>query len=80
MKIYTLTACEKYIDKYINKYKGEVLEIKEGILGLGTVLLFNAKGKKTVIIKEIYLSAWSSGHTVRMYNKIPKKYLELINN
>ena len=74
MKTYTLKACEDLIDKYINTYKGELTQIKEGILGLGTILLHSAEGKKTILINEIYLNPWISSHTVRMYNKPPKKY------
>ena len=73
-KLYTLAACELLIDKYVNEFKGESTTIREGVLGLGTVLLHSAKGKKYILITEIYLNAWSSGHTIRMYNKIPKKY------
>lgn len=73
MTMYSLDACEQLIDRYANKYGGEVLTLREGVLGLGTVLL-TAEGKKTVIIQERYLNAWSSGHTIRRYNKIPKKY------
>jgi hypothetical protein len=74
MTYYDLSTCEKFIGEYVNKYGGEMVTLEEGSLGLGTVLLYGAEGKKTVVIKEIYLSAWSSGHTVRQYNKMPKKY------
>ena len=76
MGIYTLNSCEELIKKYINVYQGEATTIDEGILGLGTVLLHSAAGKKSIIIKEVYINEWSSGHTIRMYNKLPKKYLK----
>tara|TARA_R110000868_G_scaffold96843_3_gene266309 strand:- start:1549 stop:1788 length:240 start_codon:yes stop_codon:yes gene_type:complete len=79
MKIYTLASCEALIATYVNKYEGECITIEEGVLGLGTILLTNATGKKSVIIKETYLNSWSSGHTIRTYNKLPKKY-ELLTN
>ena len=79
MTTYRLKDCENYIDKYINEYKGEATTIREGVLGLGKIILHSAKGKKTVVINEVYLNSQSSGHTIRMYNKIPKKYQELIN-
>lgn len=78
MKNYTLECCEKLIDIYINSYGGNLLEVRDGILGLGTTLLYGAEGKKTVVINEYYISECSSGHTVRRYNKIPKKYQILI--
>ena len=80
MKTYTLEACEQLIDVYVNKYKGEMVELDEGVLGLGTILLYGGEKRKTIVIKEVYLNAWSSGHTVRQYNKMPKKYEEMLEN
>jgi hypothetical protein len=74
MKIYSLESCNNLIDKYVNTYKGYCEELQEGCLGLGTILLHSAEGKKTIVIQEICLNEWSSGHTIRMYNKMPKKY------
>ena len=73
MKIYNLLACEKLISQYA-ELGGEVDTIREGILGLGTIILHRAPGKKSIIINEVYLNANSSGHTIRMYNRLPKKY------
>ena len=73
---YSLESCEKLINKYV-EIGGETLTIKEGSLGLGTVICV-ANGKKTAIIQEVYLNAWSSRHKVTMYNKTPKKYLKFI--
>ena len=78
MSNYTLKSCEDLISRYINKYGGEMLTINEGVLGLGTVLLYGAKGKKTAIIKEFFINSWSSGHKVRLYNKTPMKYQKII--
>ena len=78
MKNYSLEACEKLIDKYVNEFGGQMFTYKEGSLGLGTVVLAYAEGKKTIIIKEFYINAWNSGHSIRMYNKIPKKYEKFI--
>lgn len=80
MKYYTMEACSNLIDKYINEYKGEATNVCPGVLGLGKVVLHGAPHKKTIIITEVFLNEWSSGHTVRAYNKIPKKYEQLINN
>ncbi len=79
MKNYSLKSCEDLITKYVNQYNGECLEIEEGCLGLGTILLHSAEGKKSILIKEVFINAWSSGHTIKMYNKLPKKYTQLIN-
>ena len=74
MTNYGLQNCENLINKYVNDYKGEATTLEEGCLGLGTVLLHSAEGKKTILIKEFFINSQSSGHTVRKYNKIPKKY------
>ena len=76
MKTYSVKAVDNLINKYIDK-GGEVTEIEEGVLGHGHLVLHGA-GLKTTIIKEVYISAWSSGHKVRSYNKTPKKYQSVI--
>jgi hypothetical protein len=75
---YSLAYCEELIDRYVNTYGGECTTIVEGCLGLGTVLLHWAEGKKTILIKEYYINAWNSGHSVRCYNKMPKKYERIL--
>jgi len=77
-KTYTLKTCEEVIDTYINKYQGELHQIQEGSLGLGKLILYGAKGKKSIIIEEIFETSWTSTHKIRMYNKLPKKYENLI--
>ena len=79
MKNYSLKACESLINRYVSEFNGHCLIIKEGSLGLGQVLLYGAIGKKIVVINEIFLNEWVSGHTVRRYNKLPKKYEIIIN-
>ena len=74
----SLSACEGLIDMYVNNYGGQATTIEEGVLGLGKVVLHNAEGKKAVVITEKYLNANASYHTIRKYNKLPKKYKELI--
>jgi len=78
MKTYNLSSCETLISKYVNIYGGTATILSEGVLGLGTVLLHSAAGKKTIVIKEFFINSWTSGHSVRMYNKTPKKYKQII--
>jgi len=78
MTTYTLKSCEELIDKYVNQYNGKLTIIEEGCLGLGLLVLHSAKGKKTIVIREVYVNPWNSTHTIRRYNKIPKKYNNLI--
>jgi hypothetical protein len=77
-KTYRLKTCEEVIDIYINKYHGHLHQIQEGSLGLGKLILYGAKGKKSIIIEEIFETHWSCTHKIRMYNKLPKKYETLI--
>lgn len=76
-KLYSLSACKKLISQY-TEIGGETVTINEGSLGLGTVICF-AENKKTAIIQEVFLNSWSSGHKVTLYNKTPKKYINIIN-
>jgi len=70
------------IDKLINRYSeienSQTVQISEGVLGSGNWIL-TAPNKKTAIIKEVFVNSWSSTHTVKMYNKTPKKYLKFLN-
>jgi hypothetical protein len=80
MKIFNLVYCEELLKMYLYDFGGQITQINEGVLGLGELLLHGAEGKKTVLIKERYLNNWASVHTIRMYNKTPKKYQKLIDN
>lgn len=80
MKNYSLKSCMDFIDKYVNECKGEIITINEGILGLGTIILTNAPNKKSYLIQEYFINSWTSGHNVKSYNKLPKKYLKIIEN
>lgn len=75
-KLYDCSAVEKLMNQYIEA-GGEITEVEPGSLGYG-FMIFHGEGLKTVIIKEVYINCWSSGHTIRMYNKTPKKYEKLI--
>jgi hypothetical protein len=76
--MYSCTEIAKLCDRYISK-GGEVVTIEEGCLGYGTMILLGA-GLKYAVVQERFVSAWVSTHTVRLYSKLPKKYLTLLNN
>jgi len=60
---------------------GEVIWLKDGGLTSGDFLLYDPADKlKFFVIKEVFVNAWSSLQSVRGYNKIPKKYIKIINN
>ena len=73
---YTLGACEDLIQRYYER-GGDVVTLEEGSLGLGLTICYG-EGLKTAIIKEFCISAWGSGHTIRMYNNMPKKYANML--
>jgi hypothetical protein len=73
---YTIEACENLMQRYEAK-GGEITQIYEGGVGLGLIVC-HGEGLKTVIISEVYLNAWSSAHSIRMYDKMPEKYRKLI--
>jgi len=78
MNLYSLKDCEELITRYITKRGGQCTVLEEGVLGLGFLILHDGQNAKTILIKEVYLNEWSSAHTIRMYNKIPKKYINKI--
>lgn len=78
MKLYDLKSIHKLIDNYVNERNGSAITIKEGVLGYGTMILCYGENAKTFIINEVFINEWSSGHKVTAYNKMPKKYVKLI--
>lgn len=76
MTLYSYKAVEELMDKYAEK-GGEIYIINEGSLAYGLVIM-TGDGLKTTICKEVYLNEWSSGQSIRMYNKMPKKYAEIL--
>lgn len=71
--LYTTTVVQNCINRFSEYEDPQIVQIEEGCLGMGDWIL-KAKGKKTVVIKEVFINEWSSGHSVRIYNKTPKKY------
>lgn len=74
MRTYTIEAVQDLINRYYERDNDiEITEVVEGVLGYGTTII-EGEGLKTAIIQERYLNEWSSSHTIRLYNVIPKKY------
>ena len=78
MKNYTLTQTQKLIDNYLSK-DGEIYIIDEGSLVYGLAIA-TAPNCKSAVIKEVFVNEWTSLQSIRLYNELPKKYQELINN
>ena len=76
--LYTTSSVGKLIADYLNA-GGQMLQMREGALGHGDVLLYDDAGKlKTYVIREVAINKWSSGHKVRGYNRMPEKYRVLV--
>lgn len=80
MVLYAYTSIDEFIIRYIKK-GGQAYCIDEGVLASGDWILFDAKGKLiSCIIKEVYISDYSSGQSLRKYRKLPEKYAKMIRN
>ena len=76
---YSTEAIEKTLDT-MSEYPNFIqVEVIEGCLGYGTTIA-HADGCKWLIIQEHYLNEWSSGNSMRLYRKLPKKYEKLYND
>ena len=76
---YSTEAIEKTLDT-MSEYPNFIqVEVVEGCLGYGTTIA-HADGCKWLIIQEHYLNEWSSGNSMRLYRKLPKKYEKLYND
>ena len=53
MRTFSLKYVQDIIDRYVNEYEGEVLQIEEGGVGLGTLLLHGGVVDKTILITEL---------------------------
>lgn len=78
MRNFCLKSIEELIEQYVHEFGGEMYQLEEGGVGLGLVVLTGAEEKKSVIIREYYLNHWSSGHDLKLYSKLPKKYQKMI--
>ena len=79
MKLYTNTCIENTIAKYIDLGgQLDIIDENSCLLAFNLAVL-SAPNYKYLIIKDKYLNDWSSAYTVKKYNKLPKKYSDLIN-
>ncbi len=76
--LYSCTAIEGLAQKYYEK-GGEVVEIIPGTLGFGLTVM-HGEGLKTAVVTEIPITTQSSGHKVRLYNKMPDKYKKMLHD
>lgn len=78
MRYYDCAQVQNLIDRY-TKEGGQTFQMREGTLGYGDLMLYDESGKlRTFIIHEVFQSCWSSVHAIRGYNKMPKKYKNML--
>lgn len=77
--LYDSNQVENLINQYLSA-GGEMIQIEEGVLGHGFIILYDDGTNKLlqIVIKETYLNEWSSAHKIRRYKILPKKYLKLL--
>lgn len=78
MTVYSYECAREIMQKYLDK-GGDFIVFDEGCLAQGLTVCFG-EGLKTTVINEVYLNEWSSGQSIRMYNKMPKKYEKMIDD
>ena len=77
-KLYTSKEIDNLARLYRSIDGGEVHEeLEPGGLGWG-VTVMTAPGKKTAVITEKVLNQYETAHTVRFYNRTPRKYADMI--
>ena len=76
-QLYNLTAVNNLIDRYYQKDPNDTcLWTLTGSLVDNHII--TAPNLKSAVIKEVYLNEWSSAYSIRLYNKLPKKYEKVI--
>ena len=75
MQFYSLNAVENLAARYRDK-GGKAVLVREGAL-LDDMVMYG-DGLKTCVAMVQYLNDSSSAYTVRFYNKMPRKYAQMI--
>lgn len=74
--LYSLKLVDKLFAKYAEQ-GGVITTLEEGVLGYGLTVC-HGDGLKTAVVREVALNEWSSDHSIRFYNRMPKKYEAMI--
>jgi hypothetical protein len=74
--MYSTSEVDRLIAHYLDK-GGEVYTLEEGCLGHGLMVMMG-EGLKSCVVTEVFQNHWNSVHKVRLYNKLPKKYEQMM--
>ena len=76
---YSSFVVNRLIDNYMSQANApEFYVIDEGTLLEYGLAILTSDDKKTYIIRECYVNEWTSGYSIRRYNKTPRKYQDMI--
>ena len=77
---YSTSAVSQAIELLENRGY-DIVTVQEGTLGWGHVIALSPDDKHyNVEIQEVYLNEWSSGHTIRNFDKISARIMKLLEN
>ena len=80
MKTYSTSTTTKAIE-FLESKGYEIVTVEEGTLGHGHVIAIAPDNDHyNVEIREVYLNEWSSGHTIRNFDKISTRIAKLLEN
>lgn len=76
--IYNISSTQEFISNMIEN-GWDCVQLNEGVLGCGDLVLISPdENHYNFVIREVYLTAWSSGQTIRKCKKLSKKILKEI--
>lgn len=75
--LYDTESIDELINRYIDK-KGEFYVLQDGCLLAYGLAICSGDDLKTCVIREQYINEWSSGYKINFYNKMPKKYKQML--
>ena len=72
--IYSYKEIDRLIDRLIRRGY-DCIQTQEGVLGSGNWICVSPDEHHLhVVVNEIYLNSWSSGHIIRRYRKLTKAH------
>lgn len=74
-KYYSINA----IEDFISENCVDCLFLSDSVIGLGNQI-WTMKNGRYFIVREHYLTPWTSGHTIRRVSKLSKRLIALCEN
>ena len=77
MRIHSMKVAERAL-AFLEENGFECIQVEEGTLGIGHWICLSHDDRYNVEISEVYLNCWSSGYTMRNFDKISKRIEALL--